>query len=974
MKRRKRMKRRLLMAMTAAFLLVSAGRAYAAEPETAVEAAVQQMDEREELTCYISSCTIDGADKERVKVAISLEDGTQLPQKLYLFALPAYVDSLEGWTPVAEVESREGEYAYVLETSLLQEGVGSHLSSRFVIAEEKEGTYVPLSDFAWITNPEVLSEEIPVRKALTGQGGNSKKGLQVVNNILPDIGDLGVSHAFFNIVLQEVISLEPTAYYQDYNGTRYYFTDRIIKDFDSLLGTLYDTGAQMTVAILSEYRPGYEFLLYPGVNIRPETQDYAWNTKDAKSAGYIHATLYYLANRYNGTDQKIGKVTNWVIGNEVNDNLQYYYMGPKDRNSFVTEYYNTFRIAYNALKSGNAAANVYIPLQGRWMTADTMTDYGGRGFLETFNNLAKSQGNFDWGVAYHPYSYPISTSNILKDGTSMVDQYGNLVDAGHVTNAWNTTLITMKNINVLTDYLNTTNLKTASGNTRSVILAEQGWTSVSNSGATETTQAANIALAYYKAEMNPDIDAFLLRAHVDAEEGSPYFKFGLWSSSQSNFASTKKLSYNIYKYIDTKESLAVTEFAKSILGISDWASVVPNFNAAKFNSMRSIEMGGIVNVDDWSKASNRSMISADMTGTWVNQHNTHGLGIYGYKDFQAGAYYPRGVAVLNPYAYYLSYQGLKYEPASPLNLSSRPYLGMTVSFQPKNVSGGNDRLLTRIRVFSGNNVNDSNVILNVNKTYNLCVNLKDWEHRGSIDRIEVWVQEYGQQKSFDGTMTIYDLQCAQTIGSSTTLDWDASLNPESVLFAFSDVLVIPGNWKYESVKYVYENNIMNGISSTTLFQPDRTLSRSMFATVLYRMAGQPAVSFVNKFTDVPVGKWYSDAITWANQKGIVAGYNDGSGRFGIDDPVTREQIAKMLYEYARVTGYNVSQMKVLDAFTDRSTVSIWADKYLQWATAVEMITGKPNADGSLRLDPKGAATRAECAAMLMRFQGKYAKK
>ncbi|MGN0330453.1 MAG: DUF5722 domain-containing protein [Kineothrix sp.] len=963
------MKRGLLMAVTAAFLLASSGKVHGAEPEKAGGAAAQQISAEGENACRIDSCTIAGTDRERVRVEASFGTEQALPERLYLFALPVYEDSLEGHSPIAAADSRAGQSTYVLEAGL-QEGAENLLCSRFVIAAGEEGKYTPISNLAWITNPEALAEEeVPALGALTGQGGNSKKGIQVVNNILPDVEDLGVSHAFFNIVLQEVISLHPTAYYYDYGGKRYYFTDSIIQDFDSLLGTLYDTGTQITVALLSEHRGGYEFLICPGVEYRPGTFGYAWNTQDATGAGYIQATLSYLASRYNGTDPNVGKVTNWVIGNEVNDNLQYYYMGAKDRDSFVREYYKTFRIAYNAIRSGNAAANVYIPLQGRWMTADTLTDYGGRGFLETFNSLAKSEGNFNWGVAYHAYSHPISTSSILKDGTSMVDQYGNLLDAGHVTDQWNTPIITMKNINVLTDYLNTANLKTASGAVRSVILAEQGWTSVSNSGATETTQAANIALAYYKAEMNPDIDAFLLRAHVDAEEGSPYFKFGLWNCSQSNFAKSKKLAYNIFKYMDTKESLTVTGFAKSVLGISDWASVVPGFNAAKFNSMRSIEMGGIVNLDDWSKAGNRSMIAADMQGTWVNQHNTHGIGIHGYNN----SYFPRGVAVTNPYAYHLSYQGLKYEPASPLNLNARPYLGFTISFQPKDAGGSNDKLLTRIRVFSGNNINDSNVILDVNRDYNLCVRLKDWEYRNSIDRIEVWVQEYGQAKSFDGTFTIYDLQCAETIGSSSELPWDATLNPEAVLFAFSDVLVIPGNWKYESIKYVYENKIMNGITATTRFDPDRPLTRGMFATVLYRMAGEPGVKYTKKFSDVADGKWYSKAIIWASQKGIVSGYLDGT--FGVEQNITREQIAKMLYEYAdKVAGYDVSQKKELTGFTDRQKVSPWAEQYLQWATAVSMITGKPNDDRSYRLDPKGEATRAECAAMLMRFQNKYADK
>ncbi|MCI6553779.1 MAG: S-layer homology domain-containing protein [Lachnospiraceae bacterium] len=196
--------------------------------------------------------------------------------------------------------------------------------------------------------------------------------------------------------------------------------------------------------------------------------------------------------------------------------------------------------------------------------------------------------------------------------------------------------------------------------------------------------------------------------------------------------------------------------------------------------------------------------------------------------------------------------------------------------------------------------------------------------------------------------------------------------PEEKLFPFTDLTQTPGSWKFESVKYVYNHDIMKGISGTNLFQPDHPLTRAMFATVLYRMAGEPETDFQDAFTDVSAGKWYSDAVIWANGRGIVSGFTDGS--YGINKNITREQIAKMLNEYARVYGYNVSEVKNLSEFTDAARISGWAVDYMRWAAAVEMITGKPNGDGSYRLDPKGEATRAECAAMLMRFENRYNKR
>ena len=145
----------------------------------------------------------------------------------------------------------------------------------------------------------------------------------------------------------------------------------------------------------------------------------------------------------------------------------------------------------------------------------------------------------------------------------------------------------------------------------------------------------------------------------------------------------------------------------------------------------------------------------------------------------------------------------------------------------------------------------------------------------------------------------------------------------------------------------------------------------MFATVLYRMAGEPDVAFSNKFTDVKSGQYYSNAVIWAYNERIVSGFSDGS--FGVNNNITREQIAKMLCEFGKSQGYDMSLAASLNTFTDTSEVSGWAIGYMQWAVGAGMISGKPNENGTFRLDPKGDATRAECAKMLSMFMQKYAE-
>lgn len=188
---------------------------------------------------------------------------------------------------------------------------------------------------------------------------------------------------------------------------------------------------------------------------------------------------------------------------------------------------------------------------------------------------------------------------------------------------------------------------------------------------------------------------------------------------------------------------------------------------------------------------------------------------------------------------------------------------------------------------------------------------------------------------------------------------------------FEDVPIAEGHWRYESVKYVYENEVMNGITNSdgtvNTFEPDKPLTRAMFAAVLYRIEGNPPVSFESRFTDVEPGRYYSNAIIWAYQNGIVNGYDDGS--FGIDDNITREQIAKMLKYYSDIKGYT-GPLADLSSFPDAAEVSGWAVEPIRWAVGNGMITGK-NVGGIYYLDPKGEATRVECAAMLTRFIKKY---
>ncbi len=176
---------------------------------------------------------------------------------------------------------------------------------------------------------------------------------------------------------------------------------------------------------------------------------------------------------------------------------------------------------------------------------------------------------------------------------------------------------------------------------------------------------------------------------------------------------------------------------------------------------------------------------------------------------------------------------------------------------------------------------------------------------------------------------------------------------------FADV---ENHWGIEAITYVYENEIMTGTSDTT-FDPDTALSRGMLATVLYRLAGSPEVKGENPFPDVKADEWYTDAVIWAYENGIVKGYDNGD--FGPGDNITREQMAVMLMNYAQFKGIDTSEKSDLSQFADAENTSAWAVEAVKWAVAEGLITGRDTG-----LMPKAEANRAETATVLMRFMEK----
>ena len=226
------------------------------------------------------------------------------------------------------------------------------------------------------------------------------------------------------------------------------------------------------------------------------------------------------------------------------------------------------------------------------------------------------------------------------------------------------------------------------------------------------------------------------------------------------------------------------------------------------------------------------------------------------------------------------------------------------------------------------------------------------------------------REGYEFTGWYNDRETTEKIGSVTLrgdktvyAGWEKADGEEP---SFDDVL--PGHWAYEAVEYVNGKGLMSGVGGGS-FSPGQPTTRGMLVTILYRMEGEPEYENTGtiRFTDVNDDAWYAKGVYWAAENGIVKGVGDG--RYLPEDPVTREQMAAIFHRYAGYKGYDVTAQGDLFAFTDAASVGDWAREALIWAVDKELINGM--GDGTV--NPRGTATRAQTAAILMRFCETVAK-
>lgn len=464
-----------------------------------------------------------------------------------------YVDSNSGKVKktvgkVKKPEKAKGKITFKLNIS----GHPEYAQGKFAIGIKKsKSAYSVISPKSYVSNPEKLSTNTAAYFV-----PGTKKGIQATD--INELTDTKSKTVFFNLYISDLMRKDSGVETYKYNGKTYHFNG--LYGYVYLVQQCNAKGIQVTAQISIDRNASTQSFI-TGNSPYAETAYYGWNTDNSTTRQTMEAMFAYLGEKFGKNNCYI---SNWILGNEVNSVSGYYYVGNVSFSKFISMYSEAFRCLYNAVKSSRGSSKVFICLDNCWNQKNAFTIcYSARSTLESFAaKISDMQKDVNWNLAYHAYNQPLSDSQFWSGANASM----------FTSDANTTTFITMRNIQTLTDYV-----KNRFGSNTRIILSEQGFSSTYGG---QANQAAAIALAYYKAACNPMIDAFIIRSYKDeAHEVAQGLAMGLKDANGK-----KKTAYNVFKNMDSSNSLKYTEkVLKSQVG--NWKSLVPGYSTGKISSM-----------------------------------------------------------------------------------------------------------------------------------------------------------------------------------------------------------------------------------------------------------------------------------------------------------------------------------------------------------------------------------------------------
>lgn len=545
-------------------------------------------------------------DNLGIEADITVPSNAQLAGEVYLVTTNQNTGvieySMKSWTPATLQSARNSNGSYTL-TELLSNNFKSHyrqhvakvisgnketgasvylrpaLSQMALATKDSSGVYHLVSGRKYVSNPEGISYHNSYDE------GNTVKGIQggdyIVNASNASAPNpINVSHVYLNLYMSQVMS-GGGAY--DYNGVRYNFSSLGAEAATVQACNL--NGISVTLQVMLDWNNCYKLINSKARTKQSNILLYSWENTDKAGRETVEAAFSYIGEKFGGLNgnaktlsesedyniiskalNNLPTVSNYILGNEINSCNAYQYRGSMTKDEFFTSYAQTFRTFYNAIKSTNGGAHVYICLDHCWNTADY--GYSSKDALDTIaSKLQSYDPSIDWDLAFHPYANPLTEARFWA--------------SSGLSQSVSTKYITMSNIGILTNYLSSTYpLRDESGKSlgqnRQVILSEIGYTSNQN----QYWQAAALTYSYYIAQLNPMIKAFEIRSYQD-DPNDGGLNLGLTSNGTS-----AKQSYNAYRYVDDSSSsaknfMARQAYYKYINNASSWSALGIDINDSR---------------------------------------------------------------------------------------------------------------------------------------------------------------------------------------------------------------------------------------------------------------------------------------------------------------------------------------------------------------------------------------------------------
>lgn len=674
---------------------------------------------------------------------------------------------------------------------------GQVFTSKVALVLTKENGETQLVDYAkYLDNPETLAVNTNPQPAA--------KSIKGVGTLMPsDLERLGVQHTSINVLLWEMLTLSDhgdASIPYEFEGETYYFRKEYINSLDNTLSNCLKNNMSIFGIFImknaNNANPDSPAKYYAHPDSTRVADLVGVNMKDERGIQYYKAIMHFIAERYSRPDGKYGRFDGYVVGNEIGASETWNNMGlNKSLNDYVDEYTRWLRITNTIVRSYYADVRIYASFDHGWTSnpheeqkeygIEDYAGYSNRDIIDAINKTGKLQGDFDWSIAWHPYPENIFDPQVWNAPKS--------------TNSFDTTYIGFNNLQVLPAYMRQKEML-YKGKARHIALTEQGFTSRDNSEHNQLLQAAAYAYAYYKALCVPGIDLFSMNGHID-NTLEMNLLLGLWSAKEGtvNTPDFQKKVYDVFKYIDTTDSLKVTQPMLEVISesmgkkITRWDQLIPEFDEELVKKLCSRPVTATGASGTLSEAKGTQALSDGTLKNWQATDDTQDLQLQ--QDAERNKTVPTVSLTTQMYSNFaLNYRGMTYMvPKTQRDFSEHPIVSADVRID--GIQSQNVEFL--VRAYSGDRVVESTAQYGQAGQWNtVSLDMTGWAGLSNVDRIKVWVRSAEEELFGTGTISVDHLRRHQ---SATLKNLTVYTDKTEVLQAGETIVVTIDNRGNETV-------------------------------------------------------------------------------------------------------------------------------------------------------------------------------